>query len=99
MLTPAMRMVFEEAYTLSSVPFFKITLSPPARVIDLDSPATERILIDVALDAVFTALTPLDELRFIASSGFVGDSTSENTILITLLHPQLLRLPELPGIG
>ena len=96
MLTPEIRTVFELQKTLSSSVFFKIKLSPPDKVIDLMFllVGSIRLTVTGVLD-VLTERTALVRPRSIAFSAVVGDSISENTILITRHHPQTQPLAQL----
>jgi len=76
MLTPVIRTVFDDEYTLASSCFFKMMDSPPVSVTVCVSPSSVRREIVSAFLDTLTALTAEVLPRALAVSSVVGDSTS-----------------------
>lgn len=87
MLTPEMRTDSDDAYTVADTPFLRRMLSFTDTVMEVwFSPSTMKSLWGAL--ATFTALTQVVRPQSTESSLVVGESTSENTTLIMLPHPQ-----------
>ena len=81
MLTPAIRTLLLDEYTLSRWYFLRTILSFIVKVIDLESPSGETMKTSEACFEQLTALTAPHLPRLVACELSVGEFISENTIL------------------